>query len=398
MKLPQRAPPLESLMASVTPDIMAFAMDHAMNGETGEEYFHFDDLKYRTPPKGLDSQNQWWSALQCQRLFASRKLKGLTDKTGTEWRAVLTPAIQSTLSRLDRLMAVRVLVGQPDAVSPRARDQYVAEYLTQEAWASSFIEGAIATREQAREMVEKGRAPRDTSERMVLNNYRALEQVRVWKDQPITPEMILQLQALLAEGTDIRPEDVGRLRLRQVVVSTAEGEVLHEPPSFEELPKRLKALCDFANANDGLHPVARAVAMHFMLAYDHPFGDGNGRTARALFYWSMLHAGYWLIEFMPISDVIRQAHKQYGRAFLLSETDNQDFTHFLAYHLRVLEKASAQFNEHVEERRAKEVSLARAAAVPGLNARQQAVIRRMLAGEVKHVSFDSHLCDHGVTI
>lgn len=402
MKMPKKSPPLESILGTATPEIMAWAMEHAMSGDaSGDTYWHWDELRFRPPPAGLPTQEAWWTALQCQRLFASRKLAGLTDKGGVEWRVVMPAFLQAQLSELDRLMAVRVLAPSPGDLSPETRDQFVVEYLTQEAWASSFIEGAVATREQAREMVNQGRTPRDASERMVLNNFHALEQVRVWRDRPLSPEMVAQLQAQVVEGTDVKPEDVGKLRLRQVVVSDAEGEVLHEPPSFEELPRRLKALCDFANAQDGLHPIVRAVALHFMLAYDHPFGDGNGRTARALFYWAMLRAGYWLIEFMPISDVIRRAPRQYGRAFLLAETDNQDFTHFLAYHLDALRKANAQFNAHVAEKRAKEAgvaqALAQAGAGAGLNDRQRSVLRRMLTGELKQVSFESHLRDHRIT-
>ncbi len=50
-----------------------------------------------------------------------------------------------------------------------------------------------------------------------------------------------------------------------------------------------------------IHPVIRAILLHFMLAYDHPFVDGTGRTARALFYWSMAHQGYWLMDFISIT-------------------------------------------------------------------------------------------------
>lgn len=399
MRLPEKSPELKETLAAITPEIAKWAMEHMMQGEDVEDknYWHWDDLKYRAPPSGLPTRQAWWAALQWQRLVASRLLKGLVDKSGTEWRTVVTSAIQVQLSWLDRQMAIRVMTDKPDALSAASRDQYVVEYLTQEAWASSFIEGAAATREQAREMVEKKRVPRNNGERMVLNNYRALGQVRLWKDQPLTPEMVLQLQAQLVEETDIKPEDVGKLRLRQVVVATPENDVLHEPPSFEELPRRLKALCEFANAEDVLHPIVRAIALHFMLAYDHPFGDGNGRTARALFYWSMLRSGYALVEFMPISDVIRRAHAQYGRAFLRAETDNQDFTHFLTYHLDILAKANQQFALHVADRRARESAWSQAANLPSLNPRQQAAIRRMLAGETKHTSFEAHMRDYGVT-
>src|SRR5205814_10028127 len=52
------------------------------------------------------------------------------------------------------------------------------------------------------------------------------------------------------------------------------------------------------------HPMVRSMILHFWLAYDHPFVDGNGRTARALFYWSMLRNGYWMFEYITISKII----------------------------------------------------------------------------------------------
>ena len=78
----------------------------------------------------------------------------------------------------------------------------------------------------------------------------------------------------------------------------------------------MRLLCDFANEDeDGepfIHPVVRAILLHFWLAYDHPFEDGNGRTARILFFWLMQQRGYWLIEYLPISPIIRKAPAKYG--------------------------------------------------------------------------------------
>ena len=79
------------------------------------------------------------------------------------------------------------------------------------------------------------------------------------------------------------------------------------------LQQRLEQLCRFANAElpaAFMHLVARAITLHFWLAYDHPFCDGNGRTARALFYWAMLHQGYWLFECISITSVINKARGQ----------------------------------------------------------------------------------------
>ena len=87
------------------------------------------------------------------------------------------------------------------------------------------------------------------------------------------------------------------------------------------------------------HHHIRAIILHFWLAYGHPFVDGNGRTARALFYWAMLHEGYWLFEFISISNILRKAPAQYGLSFLYSETDDNDLTYFIVAQTKVIRRA-----------------------------------------------------------
>lgn len=61
----------------------------------------------------------------------------------------------------------------------------------------------------------------------------------------------------------------------------------------------MTAMCAFPNGHlpdTFIHPAIRAIILHFWLGYDHPFVDGNGRTARALFYWAMLRQNYSLFE------------------------------------------------------------------------------------------------------
>jgi len=140
------------------------------------------------------------------------------------------------------------------------------------------------------------------------------------------------------------------------IVDPADGEILHTPPA-ETLPARVAAMCDFANGgHDGpfIPPAIRAILVHFWLAYDHPFVDGNGRTARALFYWSMLRQGYWLTEFISISRVLNKARAQYARAFLYTETDNNDATYFILHQLRVVRRAIDDVFDYLR-RKSKEV-------------------------------------------
>jgi Fic family protein len=125
--------------------------------------------------------------------------------------------------------------------------------------------------------------------------------------------------------------------------------------------------------------VIRAILLHFQLAYDHPFVDGNGRTARALFYWAMLHHEYWLFEYLSISETILKARTQYGRAFLFTETDEGDATYFLLHQAAVIRKSLDTLRQYVATKR-KELAdggmvLNR---LPGVNLRQKELLLHAL--------------------
>lgn len=103
-------------------------------------------------------------------------------------------------------------------------------------------------------------------------------------------------------------------------------EVVHTPPSYKDILPFIEDLCIFFNENNTkvfIHPIIKGIIIHFMIAYMHPFVDGNGRTARALFYWYMLKSGYWLTEYLSISRVIVKSKKSYENAYLYTEADEK---------------------------------------------------------------------------
>ena len=237
------------------------------------------------------------------------------------------------LHQIDRQAGASVVA--PEAVTTRStRDRYLLSSLMEEAITSSQMEGAATTRDVAKAMIRSRRPPRDRSERMILNNFLTMQRIQELRKQPLTPQLVLDLHRLVSEDTLDDPADAGRLRPagKEVVVDDVYGTVFHVPPPAEELPQRLEELCRFANGETPkvfIHPVVRAIALHFWLAYDHSFCDGNGRTARALFYWAMLHQGYWLFAFVSISSVINKARGRYASSFLLGESGENDLTYVL---------------------------------------------------------------------
>ena len=158
--------------------------------------------------------------------------------------------------------------------------------------------------------------------------------------------------------------------------------------------------CDFANGetpNQFAYPALRAIILHFWLAYDHPFLDGNGRTARALFYWSMLRNRYWLCEFISISHIILKEPARYGRAFLYTETDENDLTYFILFQLGVIRRAVGELHEYIsrksEELRVLESELR---GVVVLNHRQRALVGHALRHPSQLYTIQSHRVSHNV--
>ena len=318
-----------------------------------ERYLHWDETRHRRPPFEL-TREQWWVGIKLTRAALS-KLVPLTDRQGTPFQFCMPDLALRRLHFIDQNMSGQIAISE-EVTNAATRDRYIVNSLIEEAITSSQLEGAATTRQVAKDMIKSGRSPRDKSERMILNNFEAMRRVSELRGEDISPELVLELHRIVSRDTLSSKAAEGRLQTpddERVSIWTpgVDPRILHQPPRAAELPDRLEAMCRFANGVDTMgfvHPVVRAVILHFWLAYDHPFEDGNGRTARTLFYWSMLHDNYWLAEYVPISRILRKAPAQYARAFLHTETDENDLTYFLLYNLAVIERAVKELHSYLK--------------------------------------------------
>jgi Fic family protein len=301
-----------------------------------------------------------------------RRVAPLLDKSGNPFSYGVPDEVLRLSEEISRWASGNIAVPE-QVTNPGTRDRHVVSSLIEESITSSQLEGAATSRQVAKEMIRSGRPPRDRSERMILNNYHAMERVRELRDADFTPEPVCELHRIVTDGTLDDPSAAGRLQSdpdpRQRVAVTGDHDQilqLHLPPPVGELPDRLDRLCAFANETSDaawMQPVLRSLAVHFMVGYDHYFEDGNGRTARALFYWSMLKRGYWLTEFLTISRILNKAPAQYARSYLFTEQDGGDLTYFFLYHLNVIRRAiddlDAYLARKVRELRATRVPVGR---------------------------------------
>lgn len=382
---------------------MMAALDRPTGSEERNRYLHWDKLRRLPPPDGMRSEH-WWLKIKFARREITRPLP-LTDKDGNAFGYTLPDLVHRSLHHIDQRGGGEVAMDEVVTSEREAGHRFLVNSLMEEAIRSSQLEGATTSRVVAKELLRSGREPRDRSELMIANNYRGLQFIKQIGNE-LTPDAVLELHRVVTEGTLDDPSAAGRLQLpgedRVAVFDRDEDEVpIHVPPPAEQLPRRLQALCDFANADDDeafVHPVVRAILLHFWLAYDHPFEDGNGRTARLLFFWAMHVRGYWLAEYLPISRLIRKAPAQYERAFLETETDGGDTTYFLIHQLGLIEQAIGDLHSYLQrkiaEQRAAEAELS---GFDGLNGRQVALLTHAIRHPEQLYTYDGHAASHRIT-
>lgn len=376
------------------------ALEAARLLDRDKKYQHWDTLRHLSPPNDLTLE-EWWTGIKMHRMATRREIS-LKDVKGRFFNFNMTDFITEQLHKIDLGSGGSIGVPEP-IMNPHTRNQYLARSLIQEAITSSQLEGAVTARAEAKAMLRTGRPPRNKNEQMVLNNFHMMQRIHEWKDLPLSEGLVFEMHKQVTEKTLDDESAAGRLRKKGekvIIEDVSTNEVLHDPPPPQDLPKRLKAMCDFANAKTPhyfVHPVVRAIILHFWLAYDHPFVDGNGRTARALFYYLMLRQGYWLFEFISISEVILRAPSKYAMSFLQTETDENDLTYFIIYQSKVIERSLATLNQYIArktEELSKVTQLFRSGEL--FNHRQQALLAYALRFPRQPFTIDTHKNYHHI--
>ncbi|MFM9709470.1 Fic family protein [Streptomyces galilaeus] len=402
MKKPPPPPEFGALFMKVLtekPDRLTEILEVIPAGPS-DPYLPWDKMRFKEPPANL-TREEWWLGTKFVRQQMQRTLP-LADKNGRPFTFALPDVLLKAVEEINRDTSGQIAISE-QVTNPATRDRYLVNSLIEEAINSSQLEGAATTRRVAKEMIRTGRSPRDRDERMILNNYEAMRFIGTIREKRLTPGLICEIHRIVTKGTLENPNAAGRFQLPdedRIGVFTDSGLELHQPPDAEHLPERIQRLCDFANGEIGdgyVPPVLRAITLHFMLGYEHPFEDGNGRTARAIFYWSMLSQGYWLTEFIVISAILKGAPSRYARSYLYAEDEN-DLTYFHLHQIEVLQRAIKQLHQYLADKMSELRRLQETvSAAPSLfNARQVAILEHALKRPNANFTAKSHMTSHDV--
>lgn len=335
-------------------------------------YEYWDTVKYKKLTSGITDIDLWTYV----------KASRLNLTIGVWQNPLLMLGLTNRMQRLCHEFDMNFggSWGDSSVIPAESRQQYLVSSLMEEAIYSSQMEGAATTRKVAKDMLRKKMSPRDKSQQMIVNNYQTINYIAEHKTDSLTPELLLHVHQLMTSNTLDSPDDSGRFRKNDdiVVENGITHETVHIPPTYTEIPSFVKSLCDFFNETHSkvfIHPIIRGIIIHFMIAYVHPFADGNGRTARAMFYWYMLRQGYWLTEYMSISRVIAKSKKAYEKSFLYAEADMLDIGYFVNYNLGVLEKSFKQLQEYIKRKQLDKNSANKFFKLGNINERQAQILK-----------------------
>ena len=319
-----------------------------------QKYLAWDKFQHLPMPEGIEPIDAW-CCLMIKRSTDKQALPLKSNKSRF-FGLGLTPEHHRQLSQIDTLASGAIATDEP-LPEERKKNQLLLNGLMEEAITSSQLEGASTLKDVAKKMLLTRQEPKDQSQRMILNNYLAMTKVKEWKNKELSENLIKDIHHIITQN--LLPDSESRKYRRDkddiTVSNPLTGEVYHHPKKVSRMKKEMQDLCDFANTDDEdhyIHPVIKAITLHFWIGYLHPFTDGNGRTARLLFYWYLIKKGYWLLEYIPTSDVIKKSKNSYQKAYIYTnQEDELDLGYFVQYMLRSIILSIENFEKYLKKNR-----------------------------------------------
>lgn len=386
----------ESIISSKLKELKGDLME-AVHAVSEPIYCYWDKVRYSTKiPAGLSLAEFWFCVKQVRR-FSSRKTP-IRAESGEFYSWLRLNYTDEFLHKLDIQLGTNVLPNlSKHSFDAEQRKKFLTKSIMEEAIASSQLEGAATTTSMAKKLLAEKRTPKDRSERMIVNNYKTMQALnQEYKDKKLSHEVLFELHRLITKDT-LDQDKQGRYRKDSddITVNDQLQYIYYIPPKESFVAQEIERLIKFANNEDGggfVHPIIKAIFLHFWIGILHPFYDGNGRLARTVFYWYLLREGYWAMQYLPISLVIKEAPAQYGMAYIYSEQDGFDITYFYDFHMRKLLQASKNFKAYLERKIEENKSMQKLFDTTyALNSRQVQALHYLLAqGEGSYVNPSSY--------
>lgn len=347
---------------------------------TQERYAPIDDIKYRLERLGI--KNEEWPELK-KKIQLLRKLGSIPLFLNSLEKKFWFFPSDSLIKKITTIESFGNKLFDKIENQKTFKEEFLTNAAIEEAITSAIYEGANSTRSQAKALIASGEKPKSKDEWMLINNYSTLKWIKDNTAQALDKEVILKIHGMATHNT-LEGDDVnfsGKFRNDVVFVGN------HQGIDYRKIEIALDEVIKLTTVNPRyLHGLTKGILLHYFLAYIHPFFDGNGRTARTLFYFKAMKNDLRFIELLSISAHLKEHGKKYEKAYNLVVEYDFDVTYFVDFCLDSLIAAL----EKVENKVNYLVKIGDLLEPLGLNAGQTALLQRMALNKHSAISIEEH--------
>ena len=300
---------------------------------TQRRYLTLDEIKHRVKQQGT-AESEWINLKK--EIVTSRKTGSITlFFKSIEPKFWFYPA-DVILKKIDEIERIGKDLYEQINKQATFKTEFLLDSAIEEAITSAIYEGAHSTRAQAEQLIASGERPKNKDEWMLMNNFRAMKWVKDNQSSSLTKNVILQLHKIVTENT-LDGDDInfqGKFRNDKVFVGP------HEGIEHSKVEQAIDDMISISTNNPRyFHPLLKGILIHYFISYVHPFFDGNGRTARALFYFKSIKNQLNYVELLSVSAYLRTHGKQYEKSFEKVKDNEFDLTYFLDFCLDSISSA-----------------------------------------------------------
>lgn len=292
---------------------------------TQERYAPIDDIKYRLESLGHNKKD-WESTKNKIQYF--RKMGSIPlflKSIDKKFWFFMSDAINKKIHEIEHRGTV---LFEKIERHGSFKQEFLSNASIEEAITSAIYEGANTTRSKAKELIATKSNPKSKDEWMLINNYKAMKWIKEHSTLKLSKEVALKIHEIVTTNT-LEGDDVnfcGKFRNDTVSVGS------HTGVNWKQVESAFDEVIDLTTNNPRyLHPLLRGIIIHYFTAYIHPFFDGNGRTARTLFYFKAIKNNLKFVELLSVSANLKELGKKYEKSFDLVKQNDLDISYFVDF-------------------------------------------------------------------
>jgi Fic family protein len=340
------------------------------------KYMYFDDLK-KWPTEF--SKEKFWALVKSQRKFSSQPIVPV-NFNDQNFRLSHVFAHQEVLHLIDSGKFAPTGNLTKKQLKEFANKALISECIYSAAIEDDQIKPASAKKTLLEATPNKTK--QDEFVKQTQKNLQSLYELKI-----LSPVLLKNLFG------ELRAEDD-----RFVQSPSNKKMVCYIAPTTAVFEKQFDELIKFANNSTKhkfIHPVMKAIILHFWALILKPFANNNGIFARGLYYWYLQNNGYEGLALLPLSENIKGNLTGYSKAISAAAQDDNDFTYFASFIFEMLQTSANNFTQTTKGKSANVV--ATIIAKTGLNQRQGALLFDLAKFKYARTNFTSYMKENSIT-